>query len=95
LALDETDFYLLACIAIFQWCSLCVPKVCETFLCKEPDGEHLVCPSEKGLLGKSDDFFRTLDKFVEENGTDALKKLVNQVHEPYTSTPTSYFFTLI
>jgi hypothetical protein len=37
----------------------------------------------------------TLDKFVEENGTDALKKLANQVHEPYTSTPTSYFFTLI
>jgi receptor expression-enhancing protein 5/6 len=41
-------------------------------------------PQQKGLLGKSDDFLRTLDKFIEENGTDALKKLANKVHEPYT-----------
>jgi receptor expression-enhancing protein 5/6 len=46
-------------------------------------------PQKKGLLGKSDDFLTALDKFIEENGTDALKKLANKVHEPYVVVPTS------
>lgn len=40
-------------------------------------------PQKKGLFGKSDDFLTTLDKFVEENGTEALKKLANKVQTPY------------
>lgn len=44
-------------------------------------------PQKKGLFGKSDDFLTALDKFVEENGTDALKKLANKVQEPYKLSP--------
>ncbi|RLM69718.1 HVA22-like protein c [Panicum miliaceum] len=36
-------------------------------------------PQKKGLFGKSDDFLTALDKFVEENGTEALKKLANKL----------------
>ncbi|KAG8090564.1 hypothetical protein GUJ93_ZPchr0011g28596 [Zizania palustris] len=36
-------------------------------------------PQKKGLLGKSDDFLAALDKFIEENGPEALKKLTNKV----------------
>jgi receptor expression-enhancing protein 5/6 len=45
-------------------------------------------PQKKGLFGKSDDFLTALDKFVEENGTDALKKLANKVQEPSIVVPT-------
>ena len=40
-------------------------------------------PQKKGLFGKSDDFLSALDKFVEENGTEALKKLANKVYATY------------
>lgn len=40
-------------------------------------------PQKKGLLGKSDDFLTALDKFIEENGTDALKKLANKAGKPF------------
>jgi receptor expression-enhancing protein 5/6 len=35
-------------------------------------------PQKKGLFGKSDDFLTALDKFIEENGPEALKKLTNK-----------------
>ncbi|KAL5204352.1 hypothetical protein ABZP36_009223 [Zizania latifolia] len=35
-------------------------------------------PQKKGLFGKSDDFLAALDKFIEENGPEALKKLTNK-----------------
>ncbi|CAD6253231.1 unnamed protein product [Miscanthus lutarioriparius] len=40
-------------------------------------------PQKKGLFGKSDDFLTALDKFVEENGTDALKKLANKAGKSF------------
>ncbi|OEL32016.1 HVA22-like protein a, partial [Dichanthelium oligosanthes] len=40
-------------------------------------------PQKKGLLGKSDDFLTALDKFVEENGTEALKKLANKAGKSF------------
>ncbi|TVU24367.1 hypothetical protein EJB05_26800 [Eragrostis curvula] len=40
-------------------------------------------PQKKGLFGKSDDFLTALDKFVEENGTDALKKLASKAGKPF------------
>lgn len=35
-------------------------------------------PPKKGLFGKSDDFLTALDKYIEENGPEALKKLTNK-----------------
>ncbi|KAL6875795.1 hypothetical protein ACP4OV_013308 [Aristida adscensionis] len=40
-------------------------------------------PQKKGLFGKSDDFLTALDKFVEENGTEALKKLANKAGKSF------------
>ncbi|KAJ1276234.1 hypothetical protein BS78_05G199000 [Paspalum vaginatum] len=40
-------------------------------------------PQKKGLFGKSDDFLTALDKFVEENGTDALKKLASKAGKSF------------
>lgn len=35
-------------------------------------------PQKKGLFGKSDDFVTALDKYIEENGPEALKKLADK-----------------
>ncbi|KAL6654914.1 hypothetical protein ACP70R_008379 [Stipagrostis hirtigluma subsp. patula] len=40
-------------------------------------------PQKKGFFGKSDDFLTALDKFVEENGTEALKKLANKAGKSF------------
>ena len=82
MAIYEIDLYLLACLAIFQRCSLCVPKLCDICVYKEPDSKYLVYPSEKkGLSGKFDDFLTALDKFIEENGPEDLNKLTKKVPE--------------
>lgn len=39
-------------------------------------------PQKKGLFGKSDNFLTALDKYIEENGPEALKKLADKVHQP-------------
>ncbi|CAM0873931.1 unnamed protein product [Alopecurus aequalis] len=35
-------------------------------------------PQKKGLFGKSDDFLKALDKYIAENGPEALKKLTDK-----------------
>ncbi|KAK1648334.1 hypothetical protein QYE76_066139 [Lolium multiflorum] len=35
-------------------------------------------PQKKGLFGKSDDFLTALNKYIEENGPEALKKLTDK-----------------
>jgi receptor expression-enhancing protein 5/6 len=52
-------------------------------------------PQKKGLFGKSDDFLTALNKYIEENGPEALKKLTDKVHGPIHSCICSCYMSVL